>query len=124
MLERLEREQHDREQHAHVGAVLRDDLAREREQQDRDDERVDELPREEAAEPAPVHVAVVHAPDGTATIYWDGVAKATGNVPLPEPVPRSGLYIGHSYLGVVRHPQLVQQPQHRSAAEPWLWGSL
>ncbi|EOD30668.1 hypothetical protein EMIHUDRAFT_123123, partial [Emiliania huxleyi CCMP1516] len=46
-----------------------------------------------------VHVALVHEPDGTATIYWDGVAKASGYVPLPLAVERSGLYIGRSHWG-------------------------
>ena len=52
-----------------------------------------------------VHVALVHAPDGMATIYWDGVQKGRQRSPLPNPVARpgvstetgpSGLYVGHA----------------------------
>ena len=53
-----------------------------------------------------VHVAMVHAPDGTATLYWDGVQQASMYSVLPNPVARpglstetgpSGLYVGHSH---------------------------
>ena len=41
-----------------------------------------------------VHVAVIHA-RGVATIYWDGVRKATGPVPTPPPVLRTRNYVGN-----------------------------
>ena len=41
-----------------------------------------------------VDVAVVHASDGKASIFWDGALVASGNVALPAEVPRRNLYIG------------------------------
>eukprot|EP00966_Prymnesium_polylepis_P310257 7168404-Prymnesium_polylepis.1 len=41
-------------------------------------------------------VAIVHSPDGHASIYWEGVLKASGPVTLPARVPRSPLLIGRS----------------------------
>ena len=46
-----------------------------------------------------VHVAVVHEPSGTATMYWDLQVKAQGDVPLPLHVERSGMYVGRSHWG-------------------------
>ncbi|EOD06344.1 hypothetical protein EMIHUDRAFT_219184 [Emiliania huxleyi CCMP1516] len=45
------------------------------------------------------HVAVVHKPDETVTMYWDGVPRGSGSLPLPPAVARSGLYVGKSHWG-------------------------
>ena len=44
-----------------------------------------------------VHVAMIHS-GGVATIYWDGLPKATGPIPMPPPVLRTQNYIGKSPL--------------------------
>ena len=46
-----------------------------------------------------VHVALVHDTDGTASIFWNGVCKASGPVWLPPPVHREKYYVGRSHWG-------------------------
>ena len=42
---------------------------------------------------------LTHAPSSDVVIYLDGVVVATANVPPPEAVERSGLYVGRSHWG-------------------------
>ena len=44
-----------------------------------------------------MHVALVHDPDGIASIYWNGALKARGPVWLPPSVHREKYYIGKSH---------------------------
>jgi len=44
-----------------------------------------------------MHISLVHASDGTASIYWNGRLKARGYVHLPEKVPRKNHYVGRSH---------------------------
>jgi len=43
------------------------------------------------------HVAVVHASNGMASIFWNGSLRARGKVDLPQPVARSKYYVGRSH---------------------------
>ena len=44
-----------------------------------------------------IHVSLVHAADGTASIFWDGACKASGKVWLPQRVHREKYYVGRSH---------------------------
>jgi len=44
-----------------------------------------------------VDIALVHAADGTASIFWNGSLKARGHVHLPRRVHRNNCYVGRSH---------------------------